>query len=563
MTDRVIGPVRYPGDVPQDPPDGASARADLDTDITERDIAALISERRFGEARSSIESLLIDAVSDFEARSRILVLLASALDGLGDVEAARGVLLEAVATADRTGDIGWCSRIALEYAIPSDWHQPSLLGVSTLKQLAERAIEPEDRALTRSARALVELRVPSATGDEGVLRWRSQPTLARRLADEAVSAARSSSTVARAAAALAWRSTHRSPEFVDLRRQRSDEVFALAHDSDIPGLQIEGALWRCVDALEQGDRSGFDEAISIGVWVAEATGNPRHRWRMAIAAHTAAFLAENRNRAEELWDEIRRCAIGAPAVSPLMNELYFPGLWLLDSEDPAVIAELTLPEGHPALEHPIGMAMAAEVLARTNDPERARTLVEQSLTHLDLEAGYLFQLARIARVVVHLGDSGLARRIITLLTPWESLVAIDSDAWGCEPPVAAVLAEMYLVLGDHGSAARLAHAARDIAASIGHRPALRRIAAVLDACARADGAVSSPVELTDRELEVLRRLALGGTNPGIAAELNYSLSTIRRDTTIIYRKLGAANRPDAVNRALALGLIDPSDTGRT
>lgn len=60
---------------------------------------------------------------------------------------------------------------------------------------------------------------------------------------------------------------------------------------------------------------------------------------------------------------------------------------------------------------------------------------------------------------------------------------------------------------------------------------------------------SSTSELTLPEHEVRRRLARGSTILGAAQKQNYGPSTIRRDTTIVNRKLGAANRPSAVNRA--------------
>jgi DNA-binding NarL/FixJ family response regulator len=65
---------------------------------------------------------------------------------------------------------------------------------------------------------------------------------------------------------------------------------------------------------------------------------------------------------------------------------------------------------------------------------------------------------------------------------------------------------------------------------------------------------------TERELEVLTLLAQGGTKTSIAAERSYSVSTIRRNTMIIYRNLGAANSSDAVSRAITLGF--PVASGR-
>ncbi|HLW94561.1 MAG TPA: response regulator transcription factor [Solirubrobacteraceae bacterium] len=60
--------------------------------------------------------------------------------------------------------------------------------------------------------------------------------------------------------------------------------------------------------------------------------------------------------------------------------------------------------------------------------------------------------------------------------------------------------------------------------------------------------------LTQREREVLDLIAQGATNREIAAQLHLSPHTIHEHTSSLYRKLGARNRADAVQRAARLGL---------
>lgn len=67
----------------------------------------------------------------------------------------------------------------------------------------------------------------------------------------------------------------------------------------------------------------------------------------------------------------------------------------------------------------------------------------------------------------------------------------------------------------------------------------------------------TPVEapLTRRQLRVLDMLGNGMSNNAIAEALDYSVSTIRLDTTAIYRKLGVSGRREAVQEARARGWL--------
>lgn len=65
-----------------------------------------------------------------------------------------------------------------------------------------------------------------------------------------------------------------------------------------------------------------------------------------------------------------------------------------------------------------------------------------------------------------------------------------------------------------------------------------------------------PVPLSDREREVLELIAAGSTNREIAARLYLSPHTVKEHTSALYRKLGARNRAEAVQRAQRIGLLD-------
>ena len=67
-----------------------------------------------------------------------------------------------------------------------------------------------------------------------------------------------------------------------------------------------------------------------------------------------------------------------------------------------------------------------------------------------------------------------------------------------------------------------------------------------------------PVELTERELEVLRLLASGRTKRQIAAELFISFSTVHTHTVHIYAKCGVSTRAGLAMFAMRHGLAASS-----
>jgi two-component system response regulator DevR len=61
--------------------------------------------------------------------------------------------------------------------------------------------------------------------------------------------------------------------------------------------------------------------------------------------------------------------------------------------------------------------------------------------------------------------------------------------------------------------------------------------------------------LEDRELEVVRLVARGATNPQVARDLYVSESTVKHRLRTAMRKLGARDRTELVYRASAQGLL--------
>jgi len=104
--------------------------------------------------------------------------------------------------------------------------------------------------------------------------------------------------------------------------------------------------------------------------------------------------------------------------------------------------------------------------------------------------------------------------------------------------------EAAAVLGDEVTAGRLDRAAVDaVLDAAGHRRARRRTA--------------WPAELTDREVEVLRLVARGGSNKDVAHQLGIRPKTVGSHVEHLYVKLAVSSRAAAALFAMQHDLLDP------
>jgi DNA-binding NarL/FixJ family response regulator len=107
----------------------------------------------------------------------------------------------------------------------------------------------------------------------------------------------------------------------------------------------------------------------------------------------------------------------------------------------------------------------------------------------------------------------------------------------------------------------LEHAPLEIVAEYASRAEALEAAVPADAILEAfegdrpgDPGVPRPEHLTAREIDVLELIAEGLPNKAIAARLGISDQTVKFHASSIQGKLGAANRTDAVRRAVRRGL---------
>jgi DNA-binding CsgD family transcriptional regulator len=116
--------------------------------------------------------------------------------------------------------------------------------------------------------------------------------------------------------------------------------------------------------------------------------------------------------------------------------------------------------------------------------------------------------------------------------------------------------------GPRDRASRQLHQAAEIAADLGARPLGEAVAQLARRARIPIGGTSAAArtpagELTPREVDVLRLIAAGMSNAGIASKLFISPKTASVHVSNIMSKLGATSRGQAAVTAYGLGLLDP------
>lgn len=84
--------------------------------------------------------------------------------------------------------------------------------------------------------------------------------------------------------------------------------------------------------------------------------------------------------------------------------------------------------------------------------------------------------------------------------------------------------------------------------------AVRDVAVGTSTFQEQQGSAPAGPDLSQRERQVLARLATGATNREIARQLHLSPHTVKEYVSAVYRKLEVRNRAEAVQRAASLGL---------
>ncbi|BBG01100.1 MULTISPECIES: LuxR C-terminal-related transcriptional regulator [Pseudonocardia] len=299
--------------------------------------------------------------------------------------------------------------------------------------------------------------------------------------------------------------------------------------------RIDAAERLLEECGELGAESGVVEFMAAGYAL-----RARVRARRGAVAEAAELLAEGAQVAERLGLVRLRAAIGAERIVQLLDAGKV--------RDARRVAQ-ELPDGscrHGGIAEAIDRlrtSSLAAVLSAEGDHEGAAALLE-NLVGADTERGCIrsaavlsVQLAGVQeraalRMAAERTLAGALDRVLT-----ERVPQIVRDGG---PSVRAVVE-------------RLVVRARAGTWPVGRSPFPEQLETLLGE--RVATVTTASVDLTGRELEILRMLDVGRTNQQVARSLSVTVNTVKWYLKNIYGKLGAGNRTEAVSVARRHGLL--------
>ena len=223
-------------------------------------------------------------------------------------------------------------------------------------------------------------------------------------------------------------------------------------------------------------------------------------------------------------------------------------LWLARSRAPAALAAVRrlLSEQHDPVYRSKLLPGAVEVLLGTGQTDEAAAIAEElALVAASFGCRALQAMAHYAVGCCLLAQDRPSDAVTELRqaqTMWHDLAA-PYEAARCRLQLGRALRD----LADEESAVAQLAAARRTFEELGAAPAAREVADLLTP--------STPGGLTEREIEVLRLVATGRTNPQIAETLVLSEKTVARHLSNIFTKLGVSSRTAAAAFAFEQRLV--------
>ena len=426
--------------------------------------------------------------------------------------------------------------------------------------------------------------------------WRTQTDLARQLANQALQEAENNqhlsiSNTVRVQALLAWRQSHRAPEFLEQRINVTTRAQSLV---DNESLQVESVRYcHIVDLLESGDFIQVDLELATFLNSFQYGGTFIAQWRgefiRAGRLISKGQLSEATNSAQQAYE---RAAI-ADEPGRLVVLLEQQASILTESIIPPELSKLFMSRS-TILSNDYALITAALANASIGNVANAEQFVRDSmdiLSDTNREASWLPSVTLLVETAHLLGLSDIASEAVPILEPFNRHHAtyIGSVSRG---PVRRYLALAKHAAGDlHGAIDDLLMARNEsrrfgehlwslacsvdileMLASINPERALQLVPEEIiveaeasemkwravrgrAALLRARHEIALRLGLSERQVLVLQGLSTSNTINEIAESLGFSHSTVRQDSMVIYRILGISGRNAIVERARELQLL--------
>lgn len=213
-------------------------------------------------------------------------------------------------------------------------------------------------------------------------------------------------------------------------------------------------------------------------------------------------------------------------------------LWLSRGRTAAALAAARrlIAEANDPVHRSQILPAAIEILLAAGESEEAADLsVELTQIGAGFGCAALRAMAGYARGCVALAQAEYAAAITELRRAAQTWSELDAPYETARCRVA--IGRAVRALGDEESACSELTAARDVFTELGAAPAAQAAAELIRP--------STPCGLTVRELEVLRLVAAGHSNPEIAATLVLSEKTVARHLSNIFAKIDVTSRTGA------------------
>lgn len=541
---------------------------------------------------------------EHDERIRITLLHGLALRGLGRRHEARSKFEDVVAMATSPTVRHFAIEAAIRHAEGGDFRVGAAQSATLIDQLLDiGGLDDAQRARLLAAKVRVSARVdrvvkhidandlfavgPLDTQDRVQWSYAVRTTLAHDLSREAIEwAERSTDQHALLESLAAWRSVHRSPHFLARRTERGATAVDIA---DRLGRRAEGVElrgWLAVDHVERGDRRAFDVvAAEVEATMGRFGTHPLH-W---LAANLRTLVAQLDGRPSTIADL-------ATAAAKVEVDYEVPGRWtalaillwrageLVDDRHFA----RSLSSKHPDIFDQVASASMLG-LSRSRDGlgDDARGLLDGAMERLrlhEVEISWLLSLHAVADLIVEIEALEYASEVVELIRPWVDRVTIGNHGTVILGPIARPFASLLALVGEpdddiavalstaHRLAGQLrapvfaaetaldearwhrrrrryhdaARCARDVLKHAVPVGALRLKSAAEQLLDDLPIDTGPHWSLTTRQLDILEAMSNGLTNPEIASELAFSLSTVAKETSEIYRQLDVPGREQAV-----------------